>query len=541
MVMSTKVVAQSQQQLFQQNLNKVHPVPTDPPAGLSQTDLAWYAWRLFSACNQGTAATVSDGSKREAPASTFISTGVKPGPFPNPLLFEAFYHRTEAYPYFTGATAPSPLKKAPYYRFAPIEGEEFSVSGKKANYVNLDETNQIGQNFIFYRKSKKPMFPILYMAKVNSLEVTYAQAQANKKNNPNPNNSWLFPPNTLEVKSAWRPVEYIKNSDPNTYHQATATWYEGLEGEKPTVKTGTFALIALHIIQKSDNYKSFIYTTFEHVDAVTREKGEITDPAYQLTYRLLKYNGESGIAPQATVLGAYSVNDPNQGGQTNAKTTYMLPPGNPANGSPAPNLTRPPGAITQGGYVDPEGEKEKGKYKTAFQPKTITKEVNDVNNSAYKLLKGSIWQNYRLKGVQATPTSDETTADFFLANIVVETSQPGVQLMRGGVGNVLGLKTFTNDRSDKNLSIGLMEGKPVPTPTINMGGCMGCHGVAQTTLGTDFSFLPPGAGFKPDTEIQRGALSDGLKVDSVPGADATIEELKAHKDAIYRRKASVHY
>jgi hypothetical protein len=509
---SPSASAQSQQQaLFRREINVVHPIPTDPPAGLSHTDLAWYAWRLFAACNQGTAATLADGSTRETPSSTFLSTGA-PGPLPNPTIFEALYHRTECYPYYTSPAPPSPVKQVPVYRFMPIQGSAFTVTG--GQYVNLDETNQIGQNFIYYRQSNDKNFPILFMAKVNSTQVVYAQGNAANNFQPTTSTSWLFPPNgannenTLEVKSAWRPVADV-GPDASLYHQATVTWYEGLEGQVPTVKTGVFALIALHIIQKSANYPSFIFTTFEHVDAVTRNsQGVITDPAFQLTSPTLHYDGTTGPNPVTSFTGAYDINAPGQPPKNNQTTqNFVLPPQ-----GPAPNANHPPSPI------------EAGNYKVAYQPQTINREVNDVNNLVGPMLGNSVWKNYRLKGVQGTPTNDQTTLDFFLANIVVETSEPGIQLFKGGVAGT-GQAIFTNDRTEKNLSVGLVEKKPVPQPTYVMGGCMGCHGIAQTQIGTDFSFLPP-------TPL----LSAGKAVDAVIPPGTTDELRSAAKKAIAIRR-----
>ena len=509
---SPSASAQSQQQEFQREINVVHPIPTDPPAGLSQTDLAWYAWRLFAACNQGTAATLTAGSTRETPSSSFLSTGETPGPLPHPTIFEALYHRTEAYPYYTSTGAPpSPLKQVPVYRFSPIGTAPFTVTG--GQYVNLDETNQIGQNFIYYRHSNDKQFPILFMAKVNSTAVAYAQGNAANNFQPSPASSWLFPPNgaskenTLEIKAAWRPVSDIAG-DASGFHQATATWYEGLEGQVPTVKTGKFALIGLHIIQKSANYQSFMYSTFEHVDAVTRNGGVITDPAYALTYNMLSYDQATGPNPVANFRGAYNVNAPGQPPQNNQTTeNFVLPPQ-----GPAPNASHPPAPI------------EDGKYKVTYEPQTISREVNDVNNLVGQMLGNTVWRNYRLKGVQGTPTNDETTLDFYLANIVIETSEPGIQLFRGGVSGT-GTSSFTNLRAQKNLSVGLVEKQPVPTPTYVMGGCMGCHGVAETELGTDFSFLPPSP-----------LLSGGKAVDAVVPASVSAEvRAAAHKATAIRR------
>jgi hypothetical protein len=500
--------------------NTSYAFPSDLVPNASGTQKANYAWRLFIAANNLTNATLQDGSGRETPVNSFISAGMQPMQS-NPTVFESFYHRTEAYPYFTQAGSVSPpIGQTPEYRFQPIGSDTDGFTVSDGQYVNLDETNQIGQNFLYYRESNDPDFPVLYMAKVNSVEINYAWNRAA----PSASSSWVFPNEVMEVKAAWRRVADIRNSDPNRYHQAMASYYVGEADEVPMVKTEAFALIALHIIQKTANYPQFIFSTFEHVDSVTRDSsGTIIDPAYQWTSENLLYGPDDPT--QASTYGAYTANDPGLPPQSNVLTNHTLPH---------------PGALDQG-------------YITVTQPKTITEDTNDVNNQVISLIQSmdsdSVWANYRLKGVQTIPTSDETAADFYLANIVVESSQPGVQLFRGNISGT-SRETFCNFRENtpaehnndatkgcviseeqpatdaNNLTTSpLTEGEPVPTANVNGGGCQGCHGVAQTAFGGDFSFLVTAAG---------GA---GEEVDIVPTGDLSPAELEEHMNTILEHRA----
>ena len=480
-----------------------YPYPTDLVAGANETQLANYAWRLFIASMQQTTATLSSGAGRgvASTSNNFIGTGSSTS-VSNPLVFESLYHRTEAFPYYATASQKpaSPINQVPtYYTYSlnsSCDRVAFTVSG--ANYVNLDETNQIGQNFLYYRNSNSPDFPVLFMAKVNAAETNYAW----DKMPPSNSSSWVFPNNVLEVKTAWRRVSDINISSPSAYHQAEATYYVGEENQgNPTVETDTFALIAIHIIQKTANYQHFIFTTFEHVDAVIREGGVITDPAFQLTYTNLAYDPGSTNPHTAAFTGAYSVNAPGQPSQGNMLT---------------PSYTLPNSGAQSTGYI------------TVVQPKTIAQEVNDVNNMVAALITGisgqasNIWANYRLKGVQAVPTSNQEYLNYYLANIVVESSQPGIQLFHGNAGGGLPVNgTFTNNRESLNISSNLVEGQPVPAPTINMGGCQGCHGVAQQR-GRDFSFLAQAAG------------GNGKEVDSVPSEGMTFMQRAIHNERMSR-------
>ncbi len=498
--------------------------PSDLVSGANQTQFANYAWRLFIAATQQTTASLSSGTGRAVGdgKNNFINTGASPG-VDNPLVFESFYHRTEAFPYYTTTKPASPINQVPVYNtfYANAAGANVPLTLQNQNYVYLDETNQISQNFLYYQNSYAPNFPVLFMVKVNQIETNYALDPS--RTAPAANKSWDFPNNVIEVKTAWRRVRDIKNSDPSKYHQASATYYITDASGVPTPYTDTFALIAIHIIQKTANYQQFIFTSFEHVNAVTRNNtNAITDPAYKTTYNNLSYQSPNQEPHTVTANGAYSINAQGQPPQKNKLTTYTLPAA---------------GAISQN-------------FTTVVEPNDIISEVNDVNNQVNALVqsidKTNVWGNYRLKGVQAVSTSDTTTSNFYLANIVVESSQPGIQLfsgilLNGGVPvagiadpsqlyfvNCRGVKgssncvypdpklnTGTPPTTYNNVSLNVQEGQPVPAPKYSMGGCQGCHGVAEQ-LGRDFSFLANGVGGK------------GKELDSVPASSLTASQQAAH-------------
>ncbi|MGI9276483.1 MAG: hypothetical protein ACR2PT_16765 [Endozoicomonas sp.] len=513
--------------------------PKDLVPNANQTQKANYAWRLFIASMQQTKSTLTSGSGRGAPSGqySFIDTGAS-SKTANPLVFESLYHRTEAFPYYvypagTGQPPranqpPCPINQPPvthtfYEKNAnPTDkGVELDMTvtvpvNLPTQYVYLDETNQISQNFLYYQHSNDPDFPVLFMAKVNQLETDYA---FNKTTAPSATNSWDFPNNVVEVKTAWRRASDLTNSSVDKYHSATANYWLADTNGHLTLQTDTFVLIAIHIIQKTKNYPEFIFSTFEHVDSVTRNSQQvITDPAYKTEYNQLAYQTPNKEPHTATALGAYNANETGQPSQSNKLRTYNLPPAGP---------------ISQD-------------FTTVVQPYTITSQVNDVNNQVNQLVdsldKGNVWAHYRLKGVQAGPTNDSDSADYFLANIVVESSQPGIQLfngilLNGGVpkgpseDQLYLVNCRENPESTKcvfpylanssspstydNVSLGVVEGKSVPAPKYNMGGCQGCHGAAQQ-LGRDFSFLA------------NGVLGKGKELDSVPASDLSATQKKVH-------------
>ena len=134
-----------------------------------------------------------------------------------------------------------------------------------------------------------------------------------------------------------------------------------------------------------------------------------------------------------------------------------------------------------------------------------TKKVNTAVHNAIKAKNPkSVWLNYHLVGTQfqavnldipdglVNPPNDPTRIGqpAFLANLAIETNL-GLQFFKGQPPGIAVIPNFQNNgvpnnntasflRSNANTSF---SGKPV-----NMGGCMGCHGVAQTK-GYGFSFV----------------------------------------------------
>jgi len=142
-------------------------------------------------------------------------------------------------------------------------------------------------------------------------------------------------------------------------------------------------------------------------------------------------------------------------------------------------------------------------------PETIQKVNENVIKQIAEENVNSKWQYYQLIGVQGTPVDYEdrnTDNNYFMANFVIE-SDLKLTNFHGSFGDPF-------DTSMKNV---ISNGKEV-----NMGGCMGCHGQAQITFGTDFSFLlDSGAGkpvVKPDPyQTYEEALADakGVSVETI--------------------------
>jgi len=124
----------------------------------------------------------------------------------------------------------------------------------------------------------------------------------------------------------------------------------------------------------------------------------------------------------------------------------------------------------------------KVQYVTERTPpiKQATVEVTDEVHRQIKALDpNSVWQYYRLVGVQGPASNDQDTTDFFLSNLVVETNTV-LSTFSGTLDNRNGTKDprKANIHKGQQLIIG--------------GGCKGCHGNAQQS---DFSFITQNAPF----------------------------------------------
>src|SRR5262249_31735987 len=119
---------------------------------------------------------------------------------------------------------------------------------------------------------------------------------------------------------------------------------------------------------------------------------------------------------------------------------------------------------------------------------SVTSQVNaSVHQQITAQNSNSVWQYYNLLGVQSVPTNDQQSAYFYLANVVVESSLPGLQRFQGRIPPPPFPNGFPASRSQPNTF--LLSGSS--SSMVDMGGCMGCHAVPQRT-GYDFSFILKG-------------------------------------------------
>lgn len=471
------------------NMTQANPlIPIDVyrnPAPAEQ-DLATYAWLEFIS-----AVSPVNSTLRGNPGGTFVQSGANQT---TTLVWETYQHKTELFPcnYVSGniqPIAPQPWNNPPTYISAIANSSGTTVGCNPVglqNYNNLDEATQIGQNFLFFPATLGSPQPAtdgqaLFEARANQYEWSFVNANYQ---NFQFGLNFVLPDGTVEVKAAWRPFSSIPANLQYRYHTAQVITYTGSD-TNPVPQVQTYALIALHIIHKSPNYPSFIFATFEQVDNLNQQ-GSPTGAYYVPNYTNVTYQ----VPATTTFVNNQSVPNPSFNlcnGVFNPQSPFASPNGN-CTSMPVGQVSNIPGAQPVSGTA----------YYTIpiTQPVQPTYGVQTVNQLALSLMQqlpgfnqNFVWQYYQLAGVQAIPTSNENSNDFYLANNVVESSQPGIQLFRGEP-HITSSGTLINYRNLVNIA----DNYQGTTTYYQGGGCQGCHGVAQTQVGSGFSFLFAGSG-----------------------------------------------
>lgn len=283
------------------------------------------------------------------------------------------------------------------------------------------------------------------------------------------------PIGSVHLKAAWIKLE---DEDPTKYHTAEAAFFK-TENGKTCMSYGRFGLVGLHIIQRihqgsTSDAQSFalggtyVFATWEHVD---------NDRA-GFTYANDYVPGNNGLEPP-----------PDEG-------FY-----------PSPSSALP--------------------VRRKFPILDGTRRVNDAVHAAIGAIDPrSVWLNYQLVGVQfqavnvnAEPAeeppfpigpNDPTGIGqpLYLANLVIETNE-GLQHFQGQPPQLAPIKNFQN-LIPANGTTGFQRDKPNLAffgAGYTMGGCMGCHGVAEVK-GYSFSFVLLGG--------QRGAGADTQRSFEIP-------------------------
>lgn len=279
---------------------------------------------------------------------------------------------------------------------------------------------------------------------------------------------------SVQLKAAWLRLTQ-EEMERGGYHTTEAIYYRSREPQKdPSLlcyEVDTFGLLGLHIIQRVHSQPfdrtnpglfapggTFVFATWEHKSLKKKPSG-------------FYYANYFAFPGPVTELFKYPF------------TTDV---------TPFPNFARAPG-----GAIPVEREMP--------YPLPSTQRVNQAVHD--QLPDGSLWKHYRLIGTQFVPVDGQKASrafnqPYYLANLVVETNT-GLQRFQGLPPGVFGpspptrgsLTPYYTKKVDiRSTSVSferdfdnVIFNRELRDP-VNMGGCMGCHGVAQLK-GFNFSFV----------------------------------------------------
>jgi hypothetical protein len=469
------------------------------------------------------------------------------------------------------------------------------------SYINLDEITQIGLDSMFagvlpssisgptpQNANDQPQL-IRFLAKGNRTFYDYVAANeywyhgtaftvaqynfstaAIANSYPPPAPTINLPAGTVLVKAAWRPL--AQGESASGFHSKTVRFYDqNGTSASPCYREQAWALLALHIIQKTPTAPDFIFATFEYTKNILNANGnpvenengaEVSAPPGdpmdpQLNYFDVGYGSVSSMYYSPSYPTGIAVPVPTP------------PPPSPPAGVPLP-LVQVTGSYCKAagnerlyfqdlylsGISIPPANSGTCVDKRYFP---IPLQIQQVNAAAHAALLNygapGLWQNYKLVNVQWVPfnisdidTSGHNTSrlasTFSLANSVVETDNT-LQEFFGGLflgppGNVFVKSAF--EISPKGIPSGAaynIYGPPsgsVPSAQftrLNMGGCMGCHGRVQRN-GDDFSFtLAAGPVATPEFAVP--ATAPGTLAVSNFRLGFDEERLKELRDALSGR------
>lgn len=424
-------------------------VPAEPAGGYSSSpeQMAEFAWQEFIALNWPAAANPdlnSSGYRRGTPSTaTLGATGAG-----GTVVWETFAHRVELYPGPQGALPE--IEDAPInYQYPSFVTITSGTGTTKTLFNNLDEASEITLADMYYTpmvSANTVEASLLYEAKANNVIYDYVrdngfqdQATRNaaagntmKKINNESYGSPVFelPNGSVEMKATWRRYDStVDNLD--EFHHAEAIWYSG---KSPTfqVHNDVFLLIGLHVIQKTPDFQTFTYATFEHV---SNERNG---------FQFVNTHAEV----DSTTIPGRSIPE---GGVVKAIRQYPIPDGT-------------------------DGSFNLVAYNSQIQNQLKTQFGSDI-----------VWANYQLIGIQGqvtnNPTAEVPPQTFFLSNFATETNNT-LQFFQGTLTG-----KFSNIVDPNTPKVHKFVESENKFKAFTAGGCLGCHGSQGQTGGYDFSVI----------------------------------------------------
>jgi hypothetical protein len=477
-----------------------HDVPNPKDSG--QVALSQFAWKEFIALNWPSNYNTTSHTRGEPDITKSVSDFLTPDNS-GQLVWQTYKHRVEMYPEDTKDYNTS-FDTAPKYVYdTEIIGLNSSTPLKDVSTIfnNLDETSEIDlctlfvegdpnspgattanklkiasglpgapRRMIYEAKANRDMFDYvvnnkLYDSVVRATKIAYTEIAIKNEGKgavyqPIPDPKMIVFPfgdnsgkeGSIEIKATWRQLT-LKEYQSKRYLTAPILYYRGgtlanpnpkgtayynivpaaptynIVGTDSTLLSLPYGLVGLHIIHKTKTFPSYVFATFEQVDNLSTEMESLNSLSY--------YNRNN----------------------------------NPFNAS--------------------------GKQYVSKRSNAISLDTEKVNSSVHAQIKmlnsESVWQYYKLIGVQGHPQNNANTTDYLLANIVTETNAV--------LANFSGtLDTLRGTKNPNEINLYQRRNK------IIQGGCKGCHGNAQDA---DFSFITKNAPIVDVDFINQPLLKEG--------------------------------
>nr|WP_295870380.1 hypothetical protein [uncultured Chitinophaga sp.] len=444
------------------------------PNTLSQyadsADLCSFAWNEFFALNWKSSYKKNTHVYRGYADPQWTYNDQSAYPMNDPVVWETYAHRVELRPNH-GNTLP--FDKVPRYDYQIyIPRKDNSVDTTLFN--NLDENNEIGSCDLYAKVNLyNTRYQVLYQAKVNRDEYDY------KRKN--------YPDEATLIAAVNRTASNIKKDsayyNPKDYPGGKYT------GGNCNCPPGIFCLPCGNA--KDPDTRFGKYTGALEVKSAWREMINDAEANTHFTRKVIVYEKDPKTGKTVSVNKTY--------GLIGIHIIHKL-----ANYPAFTFATFEHTDVQKDsmGYIElpQKGNPTPQRYER-FHPISVVADASTkyVQDQLRKKNPNSIWLNYRLVGVQGMPTNDSTSFSFYLANYVIESDRT--------LGDFRGSGFKHPHDGGHNV---FLNGKHY-----SMGGCQGCHGVAQG-IGADFSFLMDATPNQPD---------------KVPDIDRTDNKLKVYIDA----------
>ncbi|MEM6684722.1 MAG: hypothetical protein AAF617_02910 [Bacteroidota bacterium] len=418
-------------------------LPTDAAVNASQAELAAYAWQLFVALNWESSWT-SDNKRATPDTSWELSSSDAQ---PDLAVWETYMHRIELRPADGKRTKDLSTGK-PSYTFTMMDSINLNGLDLSKYWNVLDEDNEIGSAYVFAHKNEHQ---ILYEAKSNLVNYDYVKQYF-------PTDASLT---SAQKRGSAKGIDFYKSL---SKAQMCAS---------DSLSSGKNALICLPCADETNEGTIEIKMAFRQLD---ESKGD--DPSRFITKEVVAFRKNPTTKKYDAKVYTFGVIGMHIIRKTQNYPTYVFASWEQVDerNNDMQTLGIDTAGIIVNGikYVDVDPHRLNPVIERVI-PETL-QNVNAVVQQKIKSVNAaSKWQYYQLIGVQGTPIDyTERTSDnnYFMANYVIESD--------------LTLTQFHGSFTDPfNASI---QNVAANGRTYNMGGCFGCHGLAQSN-GTDFSFF----------------------------------------------------